>query len=143
EARRGRRRRRGPPSPSCGMRRQRTKPRLQRHVPVPLVALELERRVDQAVVEPWHPVGPLESDDRDPGGAVIEGAPEVPVSYPRAAREPYATHAKDWARVARAARLEISAQSLQLMRRFGETDFQIYPLLGAEIVGPEELASDR
>ena len=55
--------------------RQRAQPRLQRDHPIPLVALDAERRVHQVVSQPGHPVGPLEADDRDPGACRRRACP--------------------------------------------------------------------
>src|ERR1700675_3888659 len=67
---------------SADVRREGAEASLQRRVAVPLVAFQAERRVDRPVAQPGDPIGPLESDRREPSGAVVEHALEVPVAHP-------------------------------------------------------------
>src|SRR3954471_21607647 len=119
------------------MRRERAEPSLETAHAIPVIALDPKRRVDRSVSQPGHPVGPLKADGPQAGGAVIQSSLQVAVAYHTAAGEAYSAYSEHRARVTLAARLQITAEALEIMGDVAQRDFQIDALLRAEIVGTE------
>src|SRR4051794_349780 len=99
---------------------ERAEPGLQRRLPLPLVSLQAEGRVHRPAAQRRRAIGPLESDGRELRFALLQHALEMPVTHDGPPRELDVSHAQYRRRIARAARLKVAREALQLWRHLVE-----------------------
>src|SRR5512135_191789 len=77
------------------VRTERAEARLERAESLPVVGLEPEGRIHEALAQPGGAVGPLEPDGGELGRAVLQQPLEMPAPHDGAARQAHAPHAED------------------------------------------------